>query len=340
MEAHSPSPKLVILEHNSLANEKYAKNGEQKDVHVVVKNTPFTITVGFADVPSNLRLDFNVVTIDAKLMYDCEGDRFVDFVKNKPLEFKGIISDASDKMTLEVRIKKLSSQLEDMFFKIRIQGCDSFSKKPIPSLAITSQPIKVVSKPEQIIRIKEGQKAGETAAATKQRTKKRSVNEMMFDSIQKIEKQQQEQMQLLKTLMEKEAAEQNSSNIHPVKNLDVTCKGDFGSNEDNLDAALHNFLKAYESINPSERPTKIRKIIRNIPARSVDALSEFTSHIQYSIEKDAEGTCEPEIFQDTKQIADKRHDDYISPDDLQRADDFYRDLLFSGAGFFPHNSFA
>jgi len=320
---------LVILEHTSQAEEKYVRNGDQKNVHVVVKNTPFFIKVGLT--PTLPGIDFNLVTVEAQLMYDCEGDRFVDFVKNKPLEYKGTINDKADVMTLEIRLKKLSSHLEDMFFKIRLKGVDSYTKEAIPSLSITTQPIKVVSKPEQVARIKEGQ-SGQKPVNPATRTKKRSLNELMYETMQKIEKQQQEHQALLQQLATSTTT--NAAAV-PTGTSDKKLKVVDG---DPLENALHNLLASYQHTDPTERPIKIRKLVRKAAAKEVDALSEFTNHLQYSLQKDDACTYPSSDDQNFPSSTTKvEATNNISYDELQRIDEFYRDLLFTG-NLTPSNS--
>src|SRR4051812_13140864 len=88
-QTSSPSnsiPQLVILRQNSLTVEKFSKNGIQRAVHVVVKNQPFLIQVGILN--NNNILDFSKAPVEARLLYDCDNLKEVDFVKLKPLEYK------------------------------------------------------------------------------------------------------------------------------------------------------------------------------------------------------------------------------------------------------------
>jgi len=79
-------PQLVVLQQNSLSEEKCAKNGgkTQQLVHVVVKNSPFVITLGLANnnavrpdifgkYMTNSGIDLGKLTFDCKLLYDTEG---------------------------------------------------------------------------------------------------------------------------------------------------------------------------------------------------------------------------------------------------------------------------
>merc|ERR1712137_189836 len=301
--------RLEIIEHTSQVEEKIARNGEQKTVHVVVKNTPFTIQIGLVK-PLGSTIDFNVVTLEAHLMYDCDGDRFVDFVRNKPIEYKGTMNESADKMTLEIRLKKLSSHLEDMFFKIRINGVDSFSKEPISYLSITTQPIKVVSKPEQDARIKEGQTG---KAPAPKRTKKRSLNELMYETMQNIEKQQKEHQLLLQQI-----SSGRPSTCAPAKSSKLAME------DSDLESALKQLIDAYQSTEPSQRPMKIRKLIRTAPTKDIDAVSELINHLQYSLQKDDQSSLHShhQMFKQEPNVQP------VSVDDIQRIDEFYRDFLF------------
>jgi hypothetical protein len=87
--------KLVIAEQTCLLEEKFSKNGVQKNVHVVVKNTPFTITLVLLDKQS---INFNQFSADVQLVYDCSTLKEVDFVKLKPMEFKLKPSDEGDQL--------------------------------------------------------------------------------------------------------------------------------------------------------------------------------------------------------------------------------------------------
>jgi len=138
----------ILLAQTSLAQEKYNYNGEQKVVHNVIKNHPFTLRVGFSNDSS---INFNNVNTEATLVYDQEGpEKEVDFVKAKPLEYFTHTNDKGDQLFVQIRIKVLSSQHEDMFFRVKLNNHSTITKEFIPSLTLYSQPIKVISKPDQI----------------------------------------------------------------------------------------------------------------------------------------------------------------------------------------------
>src|SRR5438045_3864813 len=64
-------PQLVLFKQTSLCEEYVpSKNGGQKTLHTVVKNSPFTISFGF-DTNAK-QIDLNKYTIEVSLHYDAE----------------------------------------------------------------------------------------------------------------------------------------------------------------------------------------------------------------------------------------------------------------------------
>jgi len=152
----SPGLQLVFPRQNALFGDKLFRNGIQYVVHVAVKNQPFIVTLSLPessgmDSENNQSIDFKRMAVEAKLLYDCDPLKEVDFVKLKPLEYKcHSVNDRGDQLTVELRIKVLSSQLEDMCFRVRFSVIQSDTKVPVSGLEAISDPIKVVSKPDQV----------------------------------------------------------------------------------------------------------------------------------------------------------------------------------------------
>jgi len=154
-------PRLVIQKQNCLAEEKFVRSGITQTAKVVVKNSPFIIQLGLAspiysgEMPGMIfsQIDLHQFVFDAKLYYDTDEDdkKEVDFVKLKPLEYKSQVHENGSQVNMEVRLKVLTSQLEDMMFRVKIRALDARTKREVsPLLNVTSAPIKVVSKPEQL----------------------------------------------------------------------------------------------------------------------------------------------------------------------------------------------
>ena len=144
---------LAITRQTSLEVENFCQNGQQKKLHYVIKNNPFLIEVAIARNETNgqtvKELDFDDVTLEASLLYDCNEDKKVACLKVQPLSYKGIIKEGDSKTcVLELTIGVLSSQHEDMNFKILIQAVDANSNSKIANLCICPEPVQVISKPD------------------------------------------------------------------------------------------------------------------------------------------------------------------------------------------------
>lgn len=93
-------PQLFIAGQKTHSEETVSRNGIPKHIHLVVKNSPFNITIAMANSGS---ADLNRVAFDAFLLYD-EGGKEVDFVKAKPLEFKSTPSEGITLICLVIYI--------------------------------------------------------------------------------------------------------------------------------------------------------------------------------------------------------------------------------------------
>jgi len=149
------SPILRVTQHNTPSDEKFTRNGIVRTVYVVIKNTPFQINLSLMNnLIFNQLVDLNHFTLDVRLIYETDNtssEKEVDFVKVKPVEFKQTNNERADQTVLEARIKVLTSQHEDMFFRAKIVALDPKTGREFnPSIFCYSDPIKVISKPEQI----------------------------------------------------------------------------------------------------------------------------------------------------------------------------------------------
>lgn len=293
----------------------HAKNGVQKQVHVVVKNTPFHITLGFLNPSKDT--NFIYLTAEALLMYDCEEDRYVDFVRDKPLEYKGTMSPSGDTMKFEIRLKKLSSQLEDMFFKIRFRCVDA-NKQEIPSLEVTSLPIKVVSKPEQAARIIGSGCEKKGAEKKAPRAKKRSHNDMMYETIQRMEKQQQEQHNMLQALLTQQVPGPFSSTVCvPASKKD-------NDSVVTIEQAICTLVSAFDAVPAAERPLKMRRIAEALPTSTTAALREISGHLQANAE-----SLQRSSWTNTTAAVPYTQPIDVASDLLTVDEDFYTDFLSS-----------
>lgn len=327
-------PQLVITEQSSLVLEKIGKNGEHKCVHVVVKNTPFQIDLAFANVgPGDVSaFNFTGINVEAQLVYDCPEQKQVDFVRHTPIEYKAHIDETGSKLSVEMRIKVLTSQLEDMLFRMRLRGVDAVTKQDIPGLYAVTEPIKVVSKQDQVKRIRRQQEAaknGESAVATPSKRvagRKRTANDRLEDTLARIEARQEQQEALLRRLAGGSADihMEDASSVLADQPL-LKCKSADGPSSpgSRLVDSFTQFLEAYNEIEPALRPVKVRKLVRGATARTVETLSKVVDQLQYELRQETPLSSEPAasfVFpSDAAAVPEKV--------DVEKIDDFYKQFL-------------
>jgi len=266
---------LALLKQSSLTEDSIAKNGSSRVIHVVVKNSPFSITYGFptTSASSSVSTDLHDYNVEAKLLYDSDLEKEVDFVKAKPLLAKITLNQNGSKMTVEGRIKVLTSQLENSLFRMGIFVYDRQTKEL--AFPITySESIKVISKSDQVKKKKQ--------ISDHDDKKKRNISDILTDALEYIEARQSEQVELLDNLMEN--SEYNVSELlkgvatgpnyqdlvnlqlPPLRSVQAYEKNSsFESNSDlspseNFEKAFKTFLSSYTQLHAEERPRKIRKI--------------------------------------------------------------------------------
>jgi len=294
-------PQLVVLHQNSLSEEKCPKSGGKSGhqmVHVVVKNSPFVISLGisnnssirpdmFGKYMTNSGIDMGKLTFDCKLLYDTEGpETEVDFISNKPFMFKVNVLEGGQQVDIEVRLKVLSSQHEDMFFRVKFVALDPITKQEVaPSLVVLSAPIKVISKPEQLKK--------------RRPSKKRTLNDALIESLNRIERRQNEHQRLIDKLTDGEFDDgsspapvayptqypptQQAQQQPPIPQQQSSNDSNDSSdtNTENapvdFESALGNLLQKYTSLPEQERPKKIQKLLHraNISRENLSEMNDL-----------------------------------------------------------------
>eukprot|EP01103_Thecamoeba_quadrilineata_P008636 TRINITY_DN18374_c0_g1_i1.p1 TRINITY_DN18374_c0_g1~~TRINITY_DN18374_c0_g1_i1.p1 ORF type:complete len:333 (-),score=62.92 TRINITY_DN18374_c0_g1_i1:162-1160(-) len=281
---------LHIIKQNSLSQEKFSKNGVHKIVHVVVKNTSFIIHLGLCK--TNLReINFHRLILEAILLYDCDDFRFVDYVKISPIEFKTHTNETGDQCSVEMRIKVLTSQLEDMFFRIKFMAYDAITKMLVPSLVTITEPIKVISKPDQLKK-------------KTPKSKKRTVSDLFVDTLSRIESQQIEQQKLLEKLSSKTEKLPHPNDIAisnqtlQIYNSKTTSQNhqntpnNQNQHQDDFEKEFANLMTSYAHICEEDRASKIRKVIFHLTRPDSEQLKEildllWTEGLQRELRRDS-----------------------------------------------------
>lgn len=192
---------LVILQLSSLDQEEVYRNAEKKIVHAVIKNIPFAMELGFRGRFDPYVVDFHKFTLKCTLLYDTQGEeRTVDWVKSSPIDCVVQVNETGERATTEVRLQALSSQHEDMAFRIKYTAVPPATSNLEP-LVVVSEPIKVVSKQSQL---KKNKKPPATRGAKKRTAAAVAApeNAQIADSLARIEAQQRQQQSLINSLIQ------------------------------------------------------------------------------------------------------------------------------------------
>jgi len=321
MQLHKAS-QLVIIRQSSLTIETVSKNGLQQRVYVVVKNQPFLVQVGLL---SSIRVDgqlvdFSRFQIEARLVYDCENYKEVDFVKLKPMDVKSHVSERGDQVTVEIRAKVLTSQLEDMLFRVRLSAIHPITKKRIEQLTVYSEPVKVVSKPEQVKRKKAPVVVAKKVSPLP--VAKKEPNEVLSEALAKIEMTCSQQKLLLSQISDTVHQHTNLLQNFHLEEVPTTDKKRKLVAEPELspfEIAFKQFMAAYNNVQHEERPAKIRSAMKKTSARDAESLFEMLDRSQ----------TEPKENKEKKDSQGKvcSCDDCPHKRELERLDSFYNEFL-------------
>jgi len=294
--------KLSINRQHSLDVESFVENGQQKNVHYVIKGSAFVLEVALRKLErtsisnptsiqlggDGLALDFHRITIATELLYDCEGDKPVFKVRSRPLTTKGVVNEASPcNCKLETVVDVLSSQHEDMNFKIKLTAVDVKTGDTLDFIPpVYSEPFQVISKPDVLAKKK--QKNGtKTTKKTRAKTKQDQVLEILA-RIENRQVQQQAQIDYLYGINSNTQANspasascaqgtRNTATISGHKRSYAEFQN--GSNP-SLETAYFQFVEAFNRVKKNERPAKLKKLIQNSNPSDLANLSEFTQLVQ------------------------------------------------------------
>lgn len=273
IKAKSVIGQLVILRQHSLEVEQFVENGQPKSVHYVIKNSAFVLEVAlrgmervnstFTGTPPVLdgeTLDFNKITLEASLLYDCRDEKEVACVKVQPLTYRGIVKKSNPSVCyLEATVKVLSSQHEDMNFKLKFIAVDNQTKRPITEISpVYSEPLQVISKPEVL------KKKNQPRSNTPRKNKTKS--ELILETLARIEATQALQQRQIDNILG------DKPSVSPVQKPSVLSSvlpklgkrpllETTNSSQKSLEVAYQQFLAAYRAVPSDERPAKMQKIL-------------------------------------------------------------------------------
>jgi hypothetical protein len=244
---------MQISRHNTLEQEKIYQNGTQKQVHAVIKNLPFDIELSSRDLA---HLNFHTHTIEARLLYDDEEEKEVHFVKVPPIEYNCQVNKAGDRAIVSTKLSVLSSQHEDMLFRIKFVAMGSGRQ-------VISEAIKVVSKPAQLKKNR-----------ARPRAKKRTLNDSVLDSLGRIEGQQLVQKKMLDSLMQTLTSLMTTASPSPAKKVKVGPPSKKAS--ELFEEHLVGLIGAYNMVSTNEeRAEVVRRAVRSSSVHATEKMTEL-----------------------------------------------------------------
>lgn len=298
MQLPPPHAALRICEQRSTSREQT----NDFNVHVVVKNSPFSLVLGlFDNNGSTIPYDLHNFYFEVSLLYNRPEEKEVDYINVKPIDFKKKFSERDALVTLECKIAVLTSQHEDTFFLIKVVA--SIKETQI-QFETKSQPIKVVSKTNPV----------------KKQTKQRVTSNTIMNKTQDIAKiQNQTKLIVQQILASQNTSESNASgppsivsqnqglwssrptpptSIHtstllhqnqtqlgagsifqPLSVISST------SDEDNFSTSFLRFMTCYKTLSRNEKLNYIERIISEYSNSDKQLLQEFLAQLQSYIGK-------------------------------------------------------
>jgi hypothetical protein len=306
---------LRIEKIDSLAIEKFSKNGVQKELHILAKNIAFTMTVLS---PINL----NSSPLSASLYYDFEDDedpRAVDTLKSVPLESTSHVDSSGYRAVVELRVYVLSSQHENSFFRVRFSAVDPKTKK---TLEVYSHPLKIISKRNQVRKmLARNEVMVENPSAL---PPKRTSSDQIAETLQRLEEQQQKQFKLLEALAHRALASPTSGFVYqPPSPIPDPEDMEFSS-------AFKKFLKAYKQIPASERASKVRKAMKKSATEDMELLGDFMNTYSSEVLQSVESNFIPSLMLPMCDC-DCADGNCSHKKDLEKMELFYNDVLFASS---------
>jgi len=289
-------PSLVVTKQTALTEDKVTTRGKTHSVYVVVKNSPFQMTVALKNCVMNLKQ----LAFDITLIYDIpDYNKEVAYVSTKPVDYKPCINEAGDEISFDAKISALSSQHEDSFFRLKITIWDpnNFS---FPQLLALSHPIKVISKPmnqrkprKKITVPNTGRRSSKAKTESSQSldlatnapaesSLNRPCSAVPTELLDKIDFQQQQTLQLLHQLLLQSSQEPAPAPVpaeqRPIKRQKVSPVDGSESSvsvSGEFENAFSMMLQCYTLMSAEEKATSARRMMRTLSVRDTEQLEEL-----------------------------------------------------------------
>jgi hypothetical protein len=206
----------------------------------LVKNTQFSATVTSDDLEQlqKLRMNINLVYAPDRSKVEFEA------LKKEPVEWLSEVGD--DCLLLQIRVKILSSQVQNTLFRLHIEALDAAGEAIYSGY---TEPIKVVSKPDQIRKKRAAVGEPEADVPT---AKRRARGEEILEHILQARDTQEKNLQLIEALV-------HTSDAHAPSIQD----------------AFTSLSRAVDAAAPSARFRLIQSALSNLSYEERTSLTKF-----------------------------------------------------------------
>eukprot|EP01133_Synstelium_polycarpum_P004352 gene4352-5082_t len=293
---HVPQPPASAGAHAlHLAAHQYHTASLIKQVHVVVKNTPFGITLHSNDVS---RINFHNYVIKATLLYDCDPPKPVDFIHQEPLQYVATVSDEGEEVVVDIKMSILSSQHQGSLFIVVLHVTHTSAPTPsnsepigtivahvannaltsqaLTQLCVISHPIRIVSKVDHVK--KEGIPI----------LKKKTFHEILTDKLKRLQKAQEGQDKWIRSLYERQnrkfeltpyqddTDEQSGDEdeLSPGQDLDEGAPQppSSTSGETSFQNSFNRVIEAYKGVSTDDRREAVRRMVEALRCDDLEQL--------------------------------------------------------------------
>lgn len=275
----SMESQLVLISQDALSRDRINKNGVCREAHIVCKNLPFSIELETRKIEVTSK-----TSIECELLHDftddSETERPVEHIQSAPMECRVHINSKSS-FVVECRIKTLTSQLQSLF-RVKITVSNSSSSRTV----VYSNAIKVISK------------APQAPSKNAQSHPRKTANETIHEMLGRLEQQNRENEDLLKQMLGGSSSVSSTASSPTISfdfvnasPLDFTSSpispssfstSPLPTEQDDFQDAFQRFITSYRSIEPEERPRKIRKMLTSISPSDVSIITEFIGFVPSS----------------------------------------------------------
>jgi len=223
---------MLIANQSYLFKERVLSNGEDYNIHYVVRKTPFEITLR-----NDVCFFATSQKLECHLVYHKTRKPVESNYTGPPLEYQCSSNHIPNSCSVSLRVNVLSTQHANCLFSIHFV---------FGSQSVFSEPIRSVSKPEQIRKKLAQCDPSELDSEHYKSSKKRARSEELLDTLAMIRHSQEHQTALITSLVSQQRHQPPTFNPR------------------NMEEYLKLFLSSYEHETTEQRPVKIRKFVNSL----------------------------------------------------------------------------